>query len=145
MPTEEQAKRQQIIKEVYVGIIGWAWMVAALASVYFLLVAIFHGASWWWFLGCAAAAWLLYRVALYYQLERNRVVLEAAKNWPPKRPPELTPATYRVVYSDGASQETLLTPEEINRWATASNRDAEGKFPHRIIRVVNERGVVVWP
>jgi hypothetical protein len=40
---------------------------------------------------------------------------EAAKNWPPKRPPEMTPATYRVIYSDGVTQETRLIPSEIEK------------------------------
>lgn len=72
MPTEDQARRQAIIKEAYIGVIGWAWMAAAIASVYFLIVAIFYGASWWRFFGCAVAAWVLYRVALYYQPEKER-------------------------------------------------------------------------
>src|SRR5215469_9630869 len=68
-----------------------------------------------------------------------------AQNWPPKRLPELTPATYQVFYSDGVSQEHRLTPDEIDRWAVASNKDAEGKFPYRIVRIIDEKGVVVWP
>src|SRR3954453_11873666 len=30
---------------------------------------------------------------------------EAARNWPPTRGPEMTPATYQVIYSDGITQE----------------------------------------
>jgi hypothetical protein len=69
---------------------------------------------------------------------------DAANNWPPKRPPELNPATYQVIYSDGVNQETRLTPDEINSWAAASNEDAEGKFPYRILRIIDASGKVVW-
>jgi hypothetical protein len=41
--------------------------------------AIFYGSSWWNFLGSAAIAWVLYRVALYYQLEKEHDLREAAK------------------------------------------------------------------
>jgi len=71
---------------------------------------------------------------------------EAAQNWqPPKRPSELTPATYQVIYSHGVSQQTRLTPDEIDRWAVASNKEAESKFPYHIVRIIDEKGVVVWP
>jgi hypothetical protein len=66
---------------------------------------------------------------------------KAAQDW---RPLELTSATYRVIYSDGVGQDTRLTPEEINRWVAASNKQDEGK-PYRIIQVVDSTGAVVWP
>jgi hypothetical protein len=69
---------------------------------------------------------------------------DAAQNWPPKRPPELTPATYQVIYSDGVKRENQLTPDEINRWAAASNKDAEGKLPYRILRILDANGNIVW-
>jgi hypothetical protein len=68
---------------------------------------------------------------------------EAAKNYPPKRPPEMTPATYRVIYSDGVTQETRLIPAEIEKWVTASNK-AEADKPYRIVRVLDPEGRVVW-
>ena len=78
------------------------------------------------------------------QAPRSTVSLQqafdAAKNWPPERPPELTPATYQVIYSDGVTQESRLTPDEINSWAPASNKDAEGKFPYRILRIIDANG-----
>jgi hypothetical protein len=73
-----------------------------------------------------------------------RRAFENAKNWPPKRSPEMTPATYRVVFSDGKCQDTDLLPKEIDRWATKSNRDAEGKFQWRIVRIIDQAGNTVW-
>jgi hypothetical protein len=66
------ARRQAIIKEAYVGLIGWAWIGIGLAAAYFLLKAVFFHGSWWSFIGASVGAWLLYRVALYYQLEKER-------------------------------------------------------------------------
>jgi hypothetical protein len=68
---------------------------------------------------------------------------EVAKNWPPKRPPELTPATYQVVYSDGVTQEERLTPAEIERWVTESNKASADK-PYRIVRVIDAQGRTAW-
>lgn len=67
----------------------------------------------------------------------------AAKNWPPKRPPEMTPATYQVIYSDGVTQQTRLLPAEIEKWIAASN-EADADKPYRIVRVVDPQGQVVW-
>jgi hypothetical protein len=73
-----------------------------------------------------------------------RTAFENAKNWPPKRPPEMTPANYRVVYSDGVSQDRAFLPKEIDDWATLSNQDAEGKFPNRVVRIIDTNGNTVW-
>jgi hypothetical protein len=67
---------------------------------------------------------------------------EAAKNWPPKRPPELTPATYQVIYADGLTQERRFIPGEIARWVTASNKQGAGKY--LIVRVIDANGRIVW-
>lgn len=72
-----------------------------------------------------------------------QAAFEAAKNYPPKRPPEMTPATYRVLYSDGVTQETRLIPAEIEKWVAASNK-AEADKPYRIVRVIDPQGRVVW-
>lgn len=56
----------------------------------------------------------------------------------------MTPATYRVVFSDGKCQDTVLLPTEINDWATATNRDAEGKHQWRIVRISDPSGSTVW-
>jgi hypothetical protein len=81
-------------------------------------------------------------------LERRRLLkaFEGAKNWPPKRPPHLTPANYRVYYSDGFSQETSLLPDEISRWVAACNSDTDKlRSPHPIVRVIDVSGLTVWP
>jgi hypothetical protein len=81
-------------------------------------------------------------------LERRRLLkaFNAAKNWPPRRPPELTPADYRVYYSDGFSQETRLLPSEITRWVAACNSDSDKRrSPHPIIRIIDASGSIVWP
>lgn len=68
---------------------------------------------------------------------------DAANNWPPKRPPKMTPATYQVLYSDGVTQETRLMPAEVERWVAESNK-ADANKPYRIVRVVDPQGHVVW-
>ena len=80
MNTEAQDRRQAIIKEIYVGIIGWVWIALAIATVYFLVRAIFYGGTWWYFLGCAVLCRLFYGVALYYQLEKERTLRVAAEH-----------------------------------------------------------------
>jgi hypothetical protein len=72
-----------------------------------------------------------------------QAAFQAATNYPPKRPPEMRPATYRVVYSDGVTQETRLVPAEIEKWVTASN-EAEADKPYRIIQVIDPQGSIVW-
>jgi hypothetical protein len=67
----------------------------------------------------------------------------AAKDWPPKQPPEMTPATYQVVYSDGVTQETRLIPAEIERWVTESIK-ADANKPYRIVRVLDPKGKIAW-
>jgi hypothetical protein len=72
MLAPKHARRQAIIKEVYVSLIGWAWIAFCLAAAYFLLKAVFFHGSWWTFFWTSVAAWLLYQVGLYYQLEKER-------------------------------------------------------------------------
>ena len=64
-------KRQSWIEFVIEGIIGWIWIAASLIAVHFLVRAIFFGDGWWRFVASAAAAWFLYKVTLYYQLEKT--------------------------------------------------------------------------
>ena len=89
MRTPEQARRADIAKEVYVTIIGWVWMVAGAATLYFLVSAIFFGGSWWSALGSAVVAWVLYRVSLYYLLEKE-ATRRAAANSQATNPPTYT-------------------------------------------------------
>ena len=69
----------EIIKELYVNVVGWAWIAACIAMLYFLAMAIFDSGSWWYFLGSAVLVWLLYKVSLYYQLEKERALREPPK------------------------------------------------------------------
>ncbi len=71
---------------------------------------------------------------------------EAAKNYePPKRPPEMTPGTYHVIWSDGVKQEMRFVPAEIQQWVADTNKSEAGKGKnHRIVRVVDLQGRVVW-
>jgi hypothetical protein len=71
MPTPEQLSRQSALKEFYVGIVGWMWGGASLAAVYFLVRAVIFGGGWWPVVACIAAAWFLYKVSLYYVLEKS--------------------------------------------------------------------------
>ena len=57
-------------RELYVNLISCAW-IAACVALYFLVTAIFYHSSWWDFFGSVAISALLYRVSLYYQLEKE--------------------------------------------------------------------------
>jgi fatty acid desaturase len=57
-------------RELYVNLISCAW-IAACVALYFLVTAIFDHSSWWDFFGSVAISALLYRVSLYYQLEKE--------------------------------------------------------------------------
>ncbi|MGO4564812.1 hypothetical protein AB4Z52_07025 [Rhizobium sp. 2YAF20] len=98
----------------------------------------------------AAGWWLIFKVSDWIQglpwVERRRLkkALEAADKWPPKRPLHLTPATYRVFYSDSVVQEVRLTSEEIHRWAIASNALSIQKTGCQIVRIEDESNSVVW-
>jgi hypothetical protein len=76
--TKMQGRRAAQIKELYVGIIGWAWMAAVVAALYLLVTALFFGSSWWMFFASVAVARVLYRVSLYYVLENERAMRTAA-------------------------------------------------------------------
>jgi len=67
MPTSQQSKVEFLIK----GVIGWIWIAASLVAVYFLVRAVFFGDAWWRVAASVAVAWFLYKVTLYYQLEKT--------------------------------------------------------------------------
>ena len=67
MPTSQQSWVEFLIE----GVIGWVWIAASLAALYFLVRAIFFGGGWWRAIASIAAAWFLYKVTLYYQLRKT--------------------------------------------------------------------------
>jgi len=71
-----QMHTKAVIKELYVNLISCAW-IAACVALYFLVTAIFYHSSWWDFFGSVAISALLYRVSLYYQLEKERARRES--------------------------------------------------------------------
>lgn len=80
-----------------------------------------------------------------YAVALQEAVIEAKKPRP-KPPPEETPATYRIEYSDGVNADRDLAPFEIQTWAEGSNDmfSRESK-PFRIVRIVDRDGKTVWP
>ena len=72
MVTDLHARRQAIIKELYVSLFGWLWMAGCAAVIYYLFGAVFFDKSWWNFFGAVAVTWVLYRVSLYYLLEKEK-------------------------------------------------------------------------
>jgi hypothetical protein len=54
MPTSQQSWVEFVIE----GVIGWIWIAASLAAVYFLVSAVFFGGGWWRAVASVAAAWL---------------------------------------------------------------------------------------
>jgi hypothetical protein len=67
-----EQRQQHWIEFLYVSLIGWAWLAASLVAAYFLFSAVFFGGGWWRVVASVAVAWFLYKVTLYYQLERSR-------------------------------------------------------------------------
>jgi hypothetical protein len=71
---------------------------------------------------------------------------ETAKNYKPQqRPPEMMPGTYHVVWSDGVKQQMRFVPAEIQQWVADSNKaEADKGKSHRVVRVVDLQGRVMW-
>lgn len=72
MPDNMAARRRAIAKAIYVLVIGWIWIVASLATVYFVATAAISPGSWWRALASAACAWIFYKLAQYYGREDER-------------------------------------------------------------------------
>lgn len=64
--------------ELYIGIVGWLWIGGIVVSLMLLASAVFFKGSWSWFLGAVAVTWVLWRVSLYYHLERQKDLERAA-------------------------------------------------------------------
>jgi hypothetical protein len=71
----------------------------------------------------------------WFERRRQQKLFEAAKNWRGNL------RTYRVIFSDGVSQDHEMFPTEIERWATESNKL---DVPYRITRILDLNGKVVW-
>ncbi len=100
MPTPDQMSRKSVVKELCVGIVGWIWVAASLTAAYFLIRAVFFGDGWWPIVFSVAAAWFLYKVSLYYVLEKSTQFPKATaevkspplKNARPKAKPPVSEA-----------------------------------------------------
>jgi hypothetical protein len=56
------------------------------------------------------------------------------------------PSAYKVIFSDGTTQENKLMPYEIESWPIASNELFEKEArPYRIVRIADNNGTTVWP
>jgi hypothetical protein len=69
---------------------------------------------------------------------------QEANKKPPKRLPEMTPATYVVVYSDGRRIEKCFVPMEIDEWIVRANADLDSRGECRIVRIIDANGKIVW-
>jgi len=69
--TPKQLGSRAIAKEIDVGLVGWIWILAVLAALYFLIRTIFFDDAWWPVIVSVALAWVFYKVSLYYLLQRN--------------------------------------------------------------------------
>jgi hypothetical protein len=113
MSPPKQHTRQAISKEIYVSVVGWIWVAASLAAVYFLVRAVFFGDGWWPIVASVAAAWFLYKVSLYYVLEKSGQLKAAAevrspplKNDLPKSKPPVSGA--EVPAKGGTTPESAI-------------------------------------
>jgi hypothetical protein len=114
MPTEKQHKGREIAKEIYVGIAGWVWVAACLASLYFLVRTIVFDDAWWPAVASVAVAWMLYEVSLYYLADGNNqpsigkteMRLSMLKDEPPEGKAQ-TPGT-AISAEDGATPENAI-------------------------------------
>jgi hypothetical protein len=68
--TAMQPRDKGIIEELYVNLIGCAW-IAACVALYFLVTAIFYQGSWWDFFGSVAISALLILVRCTANPKRN--------------------------------------------------------------------------
>ena len=147
---EAQARQRAIIKEVYVGLVGWAWIATCLAAVYFLVAALFFKSSWWHFVLCVVGAWMLYRVALYYRLEREgRTPVAPSAPWTAP-----SDETYYLGFKNGGTRKVHIQDrDEVEAYVLEFNARAIGDGV--IVRVVSQslqkqrlatgRDGVVWP
>jgi hypothetical protein len=73
-----QLKYKLVLLELIGGLFGWVWILVSLAALYFLVMALFAGGSWWRFiiaLGIGAVGkWL----AVGFEDNKRRVAFEAA-------------------------------------------------------------------
>ena len=88
-----EAKAKLVWLELFAGILGWVWILAAVAALYFLAVAIFSDSPWsrfFWAFGIGAVAkWLArgfrdnqLRVAFVAELMGKGLSREeASKEW----------------------------------------------------------------
>ena len=150
MDTEIQARRRAVIKDIYVGLVGWAWIAVSATATYFLAAALFFKAPWWHFLFCLVVAWLSYRVALYYHLEREgRTLVAASEPWSAS-PDE----TYYLGFENGGTRKVQIQErDDVDAYVQEFNARTVGDSI--IVRVVSQslqkqrlatgRDGVVWP
>jgi len=121
VPTPKRIRRPAIAREIYVSVVGWVWVVAGLACSYFAVRAIFFDEAWWPVVVSAAVAWVLYKISLYYLLEKNRlpsttntkVALSPSRSDAPERK---APSLGQAVRSEGGT-----TPESAIRIHAANS------------------------
>ena len=72
-----RTKKKLMILELIVGLFGWAWILASMVSLYFLVMVVFVDGTWssfFWALGCSIIGkWL----AKAFQDNKQRVAYEA--------------------------------------------------------------------
>lgn len=80
-------------------------------------------------------------------LQRRRIqkAFDAANKWSPKQSPERTPASYRVLYRDGATAEITFIPAEIDEWVANYNGGLSDNSGPHIFRVLDTNGKIIWP
>jgi hypothetical protein len=78
---QEAARKPTIgdmLWELYVGAIGWFWIAGIVVAFMQLARAVFFKGSWSWFLGAVAVTWVLWKLSLYYHLEKQKKLDRAA-------------------------------------------------------------------
>ena len=71
-----------------------------------------------------------------------QIAFEIAKN---STPVNARVKAYKVIFSDGKTQDTHFLPEEISSWAAKSNTEfSKEDKPFRVVRIVDIDGKLVW-
>jgi hypothetical protein len=72
-----QLNHKLALLELLGGLFGWIWILASLAALYFFVMALFAGGSWWRFVAALGIAAIGKWLAIGFEENKHRVAFEA--------------------------------------------------------------------